>query len=61
MWYVLRQRNLCGGTAAEVDQVWAEAYTYWLLGEPLYMTKEEEQLAEEMQERTTERHLEKKG
>ena len=34
----------------EVDQVWAEAYTYWLLGEPLYMTKEEEQLAEEMQE-----------
>ena len=34
----------------EVDQIWAEAYTYWLLGEPLYMTKEEEQLAEEMQE-----------
>lgn len=34
----------------EVDQIWAEAYTYWMLGEPLYMTKEEEQLAEEMQE-----------
>lgn len=34
----------------EVDQIWAEAYTYWLLGESLYMTKEEEQLAEEMQE-----------
>ena len=34
----------------EVDQIWAEAYTYWILGEPLYMTKEEEQLAEEMQE-----------
>ena len=34
----------------EVDQIWAEAYTYWLVGEPLYMTKEEEQLAEEMQE-----------
>uniref|UniRef100_UPI002ED32185 VapE domain-containing protein n=1 Tax=[Ruminococcus] torques TaxID=33039 RepID=UPI002ED32185 len=23
----------------EVDQIWAEAYTYWILGEPLYMTK----------------------
>lgn len=34
----------------EVDQIWAEAYSYWLLGEPLYMSKEEEQLAEEMQE-----------
>ena len=29
----------------EVDQIWAEAYTYWILGEPLYMTKEEEQLS----------------
>lgn len=34
----------------EVDQIWAEAYTYWLLGEPLYLSKEEEKLAEEMQE-----------
>ena len=34
----------------EVDQIWAEAYSYWFLGEPLYMSKEEERLAEEMQE-----------
>lgn len=34
----------------EVNQIWAEAYTYWMLGEPLYLSKEEEKLAEEMQE-----------
>lgn len=35
----------------EVDQIWAEAYTYWMLGEKLHLSKEEEQLAEEMQEK----------
>ncbi len=34
----------------EVDQIWAEAYLYWMLGEPLYLSKELEQAAEEMQE-----------
>ena len=34
----------------EVDQIWAEAYMYWKLGEPLYMSKEEEEMAQEMQE-----------
>ncbi len=34
----------------EVDQVWAEAYCYWMLGEPLYLSKEVEKLAEEQQE-----------
>jgi predicted P-loop ATPase len=34
----------------EVDQVWAEAYIGWMLGEPLYLSEEEEKLAEEMQE-----------
>lgn len=34
----------------EVDQIWAEAYTYWMLGEPLYLNKDVEKLAEEMQE-----------
>lgn len=34
----------------EVDQVWAEAYMYWMLGEPLYLSKEVEKLAEEQQE-----------
>lgn len=34
----------------EVDQIWAEAYTYWMLGEPLYLSKDVEKLAEDMQE-----------
>lgn len=35
----------------EVDQIWAESYTYWMLGEPLYFSKELERLAEEEQEK----------
>lgn len=34
----------------EVDQIWAEAYAYWVLGEPLYLSKELEAMAEEQQE-----------
>lgn len=34
----------------EVDQIWAEAYTYWALGEELYLSKEVEALAFEQQE-----------
>ena len=34
----------------EVDQIWAEAYTYWAMGEELYMPKEIEALAVEQQE-----------
>lgn len=34
----------------EVDQIWAEAYCYWMLGEPLYLSKELEALALEQQE-----------
>lgn len=34
----------------EVDQIWAEAYVYWMLGEPLFLPKEIEKMAEEMQE-----------
>lgn len=33
----------------EVDQIWAEAYVYWQLGEKLYLTKEEEAIALEAQ------------
>lgn len=33
----------------EVDQVWAEAYAYWQLGEPLFLSKEIEQMAEAAQ------------
>ena len=35
---------------AEVDQIWAEAYAYWALGEPLYLPKEIELLAVEQQD-----------
>ena len=35
---------------AEVDQIWAEAYAYWILGEPLFLPKEIEELALEQQE-----------
>lgn len=34
----------------EVDQIWAEAYAYWVLGELLYLPKEVEALAMEQQE-----------
>lgn len=34
----------------EVDQIWAEAYVYWALGEPLYLSKEIEVMAAEQQE-----------
>lgn len=40
----------------EVDQIWAEAYCYWMLGEPLYLSKEAEALAEEQQESHRESH-----
>ena len=40
----------------EVDQIWAEAYCYWMLGEPLYLSKEVEALAEEQQESHRESH-----
>jgi len=34
----------------EVDQIWAEAYTYYRLGEPLYLSKDIEKMAECAQE-----------
>lgn len=41
----------------EVDQIWAEAYMLYKLGEPLYLTPEIEQLAKEQQEK----HIEESG
>lgn len=40
----------------ELDQIWAEAYAYWTLGEELYMPKELEELAQEQQESHRESH-----
>lgn len=34
----------------EVDQIWGEAYFFWQLGEPLYLNKEIEEIAKEVQE-----------
>lgn len=34
----------------EVDQVWAESYVYWMLGEPLYLSKELEEMAQAQQD-----------
>ena len=41
----------------EVDQIWAEAYAYWVLGEPLYLSPEIEAMAIEQQEK----HREESG
>lgn len=35
----------------EVDQIWAEAYLYWTMGEPLFLPKEIEDLAKHQQEK----------
>ena len=44
------KKSVWNDLPGEVDQVWAEAYCYWMLGEPLYLPKEVEKLAEEQQE-----------
>ncbi|EOS68033.1 hypothetical protein C818_04200 [Lachnospiraceae bacterium MD308] len=44
------RKSVWGDLPHEVDQIWAEAYLYWMLGETLYLPKKLEQAAEEMQE-----------
>lgn len=44
------QKSVWNDLPGEVDQIWAEAYLYWQLGEPLYLSKEVEALAQEQQE-----------
>lgn len=44
------RRSVWQELPGEVDQIWAEAYIYWVLGEPLYLSKEIEALAMEQQE-----------
>ncbi len=44
----------------EIDQVWAEAYAYWMLGEPLYLSKEIEEMAKVHQSEHAE-HSSKEG
>jgi len=44
------RKSIWNDLPREVDQIWAEAYCYWILGEPLYLSKELEDLAAEQQE-----------
>ncbi len=44
------EKSVWNDLPEEVDQIWAEAYTYWALGEELYLSKEVEALAFEQQE-----------
>ena len=44
------QKSIWTDMPGEVDQIWAEAYAYWALGEPLYLSKEIEAMAMEQQE-----------
>ena len=44
------QKSIWDDLPLEVDQIWAEAYMYYVLGEPLYLSKDVETLAEIMQE-----------
>lgn len=50
------KKSIWADLPEEVDQIWAEAYCYWVLGEPLYLSKEAESLAEEQQESHRESH-----
>lgn len=44
------KKNVFQELPDEVDQIWAEAFLAWQLGEPLYLTGEAEQLALQAQE-----------
>ncbi len=44
------QKSIWNDMPGEVDQIWAEAYMYWAMGEQLYLSKEIEALAMEQQE-----------
>ncbi len=43
-------KNVFRQLAGEVDQIWAEAYMAWQMGEPLYLTGDAEQISQAEQE-----------
>jgi predicted P-loop ATPase len=51
-----RTKNVFRDLDGERDQLWAEAVTYWRLGEPLYLAQELEQVARSVQEDHRARH-----
>lgn len=44
------RKSVWADLPGEIDQIWAEAYVYWMLGEPLYLPKHLETMAAEQQE-----------
>lgn len=44
------KKSIWNDLLGEVDQIWAEAYMYWALGEQLHLTKDIEDMAYEQQE-----------
>ena len=46
----LAKKSIWNDLPGEVDQIWAEAYMYWALGEQLHLTKDIEDMAYEQQE-----------
>ncbi len=44
------KKSIWNDLPGEVDQIWAEAYMYWALGEQLHLTKDIEDMAYEQQE-----------
>lgn len=44
------KRSVWHDLPQEVDQIWAEAYVHWMLGEPLYLSKELEAMAADQQD-----------
>lgn len=51
-----RQKSVFRDLSEERDQLWAEAVTYWRLGEPLYLAPELEDVARRVQEDHRARH-----
>ncbi len=52
----LPSKNVFNELDEEVDQIWAEAYTAWQLGERLYLDKEAELISQDAQEDHKERN-----
>lgn len=52
----LRTKNVFQDLDSEKDQLWAEAVTYWRLGETLYLSPELEAVARKVQEEHRARH-----
>jgi len=50
VWVQKPKKNVFEDLPNEVDQIWAEAFVAWQLGEPLYLTGEAEELAKQAQE-----------